>query len=252
MSVLAVPAQADLVLRGGSIWLGPGQAARAGPGRPRGPRDRDRPRSRRARPHRRAHARRRPARPPGGAGLQRRARALPGGRARPALRRPARVEGRGRHGASAWRRTRRTLPPGTWIRQGNWDHRRWPDGRLPSRARGGRGRRRTIPCSSTGSTATWRSRNSLALRLAGIDRETPDPPGGLIERDARGEPTGILMDNALDLVRRVIPEPARELNRRAAAGGARRGGAPRRHHHPGRLRDRRAADLPRAAGAAAS
>src|SRR3546814_14250390 len=49
--------------------------------------------------------------------------------------------------------------------------------------------------------------NSLALRLAGIDRNTPDVPGGVIERDARGEPTGIIKDAAKDLVLRAIGEP---------------------------------------------
>jgi predicted amidohydrolase YtcJ len=109
----------------------------------------------------------------------------------------------------------RTLPAGAWIRQGNWDHQRWPGGRLPSRA--------SIDAAAPehpvfvnrldGHLALC---NSLALRQAGIDRRTPDPPGGRIERDAAGEPTGIVMDNAMDLVRRAIPEPSRELNRRAA------------------------------------
>lgn len=47
--------------------------------------------------------------------------------------------------------------------------------------------------------------NSLALKLAGIDRETPDPPGGLIDRDERGEPTGLLYETAGQLVSSHIP-----------------------------------------------
>src|SRR5207247_652301 len=58
--------------------------------------------------------------------------------------------------------------------------------------------------------------NSLALRLAGVRRESRDPDGGTIVRDAAGEPTGILKDNAEELVRRAIPEPSREMNLRAA------------------------------------
>ncbi len=50
--------------------------------------------------------------------------------------------------------------------------------------------------------------NSAALRLAGIDRETPDPAGGVIVRDAAtGEPTGALNEGAQDLVTRHIPRP---------------------------------------------
>ena len=69
--------------------------------------------------------------------------------------------------------------------------------------------------------------NSLALRLAGINHETRDPEGGTIIRDASGEPTGILKDNAEELVSRIIPEASREMNLRAAraalAEAARRG-----------------------------
>jgi predicted amidohydrolase YtcJ len=50
--------------------------------------------------------------------------------------------------------------------------------------------------------------NSVALRLAGITKETKDPAGGTIVRDpATGEPTGVLKDDAMALVNRVIPEP---------------------------------------------
>lgn len=55
--------------------------------------------------------------------------------------------------------------------------------------------------------------NSLALMLAGIDEKTPDPPGGVIDRDAEGKPTGVLKESAMDLVTRHIPAPNEEHKR---------------------------------------
>ncbi|MZD09425.1 amidohydrolase family protein [Streptomyces sp. SID5785] len=52
--------------------------------------------------------------------------------------------------------------------------------------------------------------NSAALRLAGIDRRTPDPSDGRIERDADGEPTGMLQEGAANLVGRLLPPVTRE------------------------------------------
>ena len=61
--------------------------------------------------------------------------------------------------------------------------------------------------------------NSLALKLAGVTRETPDPPGGVIVKDSAGEPTGLLKDEAMDLVWEGPPCPH--------AGGSSRGCARR-------------------------
>jgi len=52
--------------------------------------------------------------------------------------------------------------------------------------------------------------NSRALALAGIGRDTPDPPDGRIERDATGEPSGTLHEGAMEIVRRLIPAPTLE------------------------------------------
>jgi predicted amidohydrolase YtcJ len=109
----------------------------------------------------------------------------------------------------------RTLPKGTWIQEGNWDHETWPSKALPTRA---------LIDAVTPDHPVFVQRldghmalaNSLALRLAGVTRESRDPEGGTIVRDARGEPTGILKDNAEELVTRAIPEPSREMNLRAA------------------------------------
>lgn len=51
--------------------------------------------------------------------------------------------------------------------------------------------------------------NSKALALAGIGRDTLDPDGGQIIKDAKGEPTGVLVDNAMALLENQIPEPAK-------------------------------------------
>jgi hypothetical protein len=109
----------------------------------------------------------------------------------------------------------KTLPRGVWIQNGNWDHESWPSKTLPTR--------QTIDA-LTPDNPVFVSRldgqmalaNTLALKTAGITRDTKDPEGRTIVRDARGEPTGVLKDNAEDLVDRVIPEPTREMNLRAA------------------------------------
>jgi predicted amidohydrolase YtcJ len=114
----------------------------------------------------------------------------------------------------------KTLPPGDWILNGNWDHERWPSQALPTRK---------LIDALTPAHPVFVNRldghmalaNSLALRLARITRDTPDPEGGVIVRDAAGEPTGILKDNAQDLVTSVIPEPGREMNLRAARAALR-------------------------------
>lgn len=58
--------------------------------------------------------------------------------------------------------------------------------------------------------------NTVALRLANISKQTPDPKGGVIERDAHGEPTGILKDTAMGLVSDLLPADSADLHARAA------------------------------------
>ena len=63
--------------------------------------------------------------------------------------------------------------------------------------------------------------NSLALRLAGIDADTPDPADGRIERDADGTPTGALHEGAMSLVQRRVPGTTDAENDVGAAGSRR-------------------------------
>ncbi len=98
------------------------------------------------------------------------------------------------------------LPKGRWITGGDWDHESWTPARVPTRQ---------LIDADTADHPVFVNRldghmalaNSLALKLAGITRESKDPPGGLIVRDANGEPTGLLKDAAMDAVNRVIPPP---------------------------------------------
>lgn len=99
------------------------------------------------------------------------------------------------------------VPPGEWITGGDWDHERWPGAPLPDRS---------WIDSVTPDNPVFVNRrdghmslaNTAALRLARIGRTTRDVPGGTIVRDPRtGEPTGLLKDNARDLVERVKPIP---------------------------------------------
>lgn len=112
----------------------------------------------------------------------------------------------------------RAAKPGEWIRGGYWDAELW-GGELPTR--------QWID-SVTPDTPVAVARldlhmlllNSLALRLAGIDRHTPEPQGGRIVRDAAGEPTGIVVDLAKPLVERVIPAPTEAAVEKTLREGA--------------------------------
>ena len=101
----------------------------------------------------------------------------------------------------------RKLGAGRWITGGSWDHELWPGAPLPARE---------LIDAVTQQNPVFVSRldghmglaNSVALRLAGITKDTPEPPGGTIVRDPKsGEPTGVLKDAAQDLVERAMPKP---------------------------------------------
>lgn len=106
-----------------------------------------------------------------------------------------------------------TVPKGTWITGGDWDHenwggvyptREWIDAVTPDHP--------VLLNRLDGHSALA---NSRALALAKVTRETKDVPGGAIDRDPQGEPTGLLRDNAMTLVRRFVPGQRPELYDRA-------------------------------------
>ena len=98
----------------------------------------------------------------------------------------------------------KVTPKGEWILNGDWDETNWKPPVLPTKE---------LIDPLTPDTPVFVSRhdghmvlaNSLALKLAGITAQTPDPPGGVIVRDAQGNPTGALKDAAMDMAARAIP-----------------------------------------------
>jgi predicted amidohydrolase YtcJ len=98
----------------------------------------------------------------------------------------------------------KVTPKGEWIKSGDWDETKWTPAKPPTK---------DAIDSFTPDTPVFLDRydghmalaNSVALRLAGITSQTPDPPGGVIVRDTQGNPTGALKDAAKDLVIKIIP-----------------------------------------------
>lgn len=103
---------------------------------------------------------------------------------------------------------------GEWITGGGWDQNLWADKRFPNRQQldAVAPKNPVILTQVTGHVAVA---NSLALKSAEIDKTTPNPPGGEIERDALGEPTGMLKEGAaISMVTVRIPDPAPEVRRK--------------------------------------
>ncbi|MBI3405988.1 MAG: amidohydrolase, partial [Acidobacteria bacterium] len=103
---------------------------------------------------------------------------------------------------------------GEWITGRGWDHTLWPVKKFPTRQDLDTVSR-DHPMFFTRVDGHVSIANSKALEIAGITRETKDPPGGEIERDSKThEPTGMLKENAAGLVARKIPSPSPEQRRR--------------------------------------
>jgi predicted amidohydrolase YtcJ len=109
----------------------------------------------------------------------------------------------------------RSIPKGEWILGGDWDETKWNPAALPTN--------KTIDA-LTPDTPVFVSRydghmalaNSLAMKLAGINKSTPDLAGGTVVRDAQGNPTGALKDAAQSYMRTALPVPSHEQRTKAA------------------------------------
>lgn len=110
----------------------------------------------------------------------------------------------------------RELKPGEWIQGEGWD-----EGKLSEL--------RYIYASDLDPVAQrnpvwllhtmghYGTANSQALKLANITRDTPDPPGGTIDRNPDGTPTGVLKESAMGLIQRLIPDPTQSQIQAAMA-----------------------------------
>ena len=102
----------------------------------------------------------------------------------------------------------KSKPDDSWVMEGSWDHENW-GGEMPSKE---------WIDSVCGDHPVFLSRydghmafaNSKALQLAGIDKNTSSPAGGVLVKDKNGEPTGIVKDAAMNLIIKAIPPPTAE------------------------------------------
>jgi predicted amidohydrolase YtcJ len=100
----------------------------------------------------------------------------------------------------------RSSPSGSWITGGGWDEGFWHPSEFPTaRELDAVSGDHPVALSRIDGHSTWV--NSKVLARAKITRDTPDPDGGLIRRNAAHEPTGMLVDHAQRLIRDVIPAP---------------------------------------------
>jgi predicted amidohydrolase YtcJ len=117
--------------------------------------------------------------------------------------------------AEAARRVASTVPDLGWVRGHGWDANGWTE--PPDRHVLDAVQPAPVYLESLDVHAAWV--NSAALAAAGIGRDTPDPFGGRIVRDAAGEPTGLLLERAVELVARVLPPAPPDLLDRALLEG---------------------------------
>ena len=100
----------------------------------------------------------------------------------------------------------RRIPPGHWLQGAGWNRNIWPEPAFPTASDlDNVAPDHLVVLEDKSHHATWV--NSRALERANITAATPSPPGGEILRNEAGEPTGLLLETAAELVHRAIPEP---------------------------------------------
>lgn len=108
------------------------------------------------------------------------------------------------------------VKPGDWIHGRGWDQNDWTTQSFPTWRDLAATEANPVYLDRVDGHALWV--NKRALELCGITRDTKDPPGGRIERDEKGEPTGVFVDEAETLIESRVPAPsATELDARLAA-----------------------------------
>jgi predicted amidohydrolase YtcJ len=102
-----------------------------------------------------------------------------------------------------------SLKPGTWLRGRGWDQNRWASKSFPTHSKlDDVAKDVFVYLRRVDGHAAWV--NKRVIELAGITKATPDPEGGKIVRDNTGNPTGVFIDNAIDLLDEVMPQPSEE------------------------------------------
>jgi len=101
------------------------------------------------------------------------------------------------------------LKPGEWVRGRGWDEGKLAERRYITAADLDKVAPNN-PVWLTNTTGHYGVASSYALKMAEIRKDTKDPPAGTIDRDAQGNPTGVLKESAMDLVRRLVPPFTRE------------------------------------------
>ena len=111
--------------------------------------------------------------------------------------------------------------PGEWVIGRGWIDKVWPEKRFPNK--------QDLDAFSPDNPIVLERAdghavvvNSLVLKLAGIDSTTKDPQGGFIEKDQNGEPTGLLVDMAMNLITDFIPKLTRANDKEAFLQGIKR------------------------------